>query len=132
MQFTDEWLVPTVETLVAGEAIAAIRATEGPPSSLWETLVQRKLATDAQILAAVSARFRFGVAELARVDPAVKDSVPEQLVRKYNVVPLRVTESLLEIGTANPFDLDAEKALAFATGRDVRLLLASPARIREK
>ncbi len=132
MQLTDEWLVPTVETLVAGEALAALRATDGPPASLWETLVQRKLATDTQILAAVSARFRFGVAELARVDPAVKDSVPEQLVRKYNVVPLRVTESLLEIGTANPFDLDAEKALAFATGRDVRLLLASPARIREK
>jgi type II secretory ATPase GspE/PulE/Tfp pilus assembly ATPase PilB-like protein/CheY-like chemotaxis protein len=132
MQFTDEWLVPTVETLVAGEALAAIRAADGPPASLWETLVQRKLATDTQILAAVSARFRFAVAELARLDPTVKESVPEQLVRKYNVVPLRVTESLLEIGTANPFDLDAEKALAFATGRDVRLLLASPARIREK
>ncbi len=132
MQFTDEWLVPTVETLVSGAAVAGIRAAEGPPASLWETLVQRKLATDAQILGAVSTRFRFGVAELTGIDPGVKDSVPEQLVRKYNVVPLRVTESLLEIGTANPFDLDAEKALAFATGRDVRLLLASPARIREK
>ncbi|MGH7631481.1 MAG: ATPase, T2SS/T4P/T4SS family [Gemmatimonadales bacterium] len=132
MQFTDEWLVPTVETLVPSDALAGIRAADGPPGSLWETLVQRKLATDPQILNAVATRFRFGVAELAGVDPNVKDAVPEQLVRKYNVVPLRVTESLLEIGTANPFDLDAEKALAFATGRDVRLLLASPARIREK
>ncbi len=132
MQFTDEWLVPTVETLVSGDTVAGLRAADGPPASLWDTLVQRKLATEAQILNAVAARFRFPVAELAGLDPDVKDSVPEQLVRKYNVVPLRVTESLLEIGTANPFDLDAEKALAFATGRDVRLLLASPSRIREK
>ncbi|MGH7516302.1 MAG: ATPase, T2SS/T4P/T4SS family [Gemmatimonadales bacterium] len=132
MQFTDEWLVPTVETLVPGDVLAGLRLADGPPSSLWETLVQRKLATDAQILNAVATRFRFGVAELAGVDPDVKDAVPEQLVRKYNVVPIRVTESLLEIGTANPFDLDAEKALAFATGREVRLLLAAPARIREK
>ncbi len=132
MQFTDEWLVPTVETLVPGDVLAGLRPSDGPPASLWETLVQRKLATDAQILNAVATRFRFGVAELVGVNPDVKDAVPEQLVRKYNVVPVRVTESLLEIGTANPFDLDAEKALAFATGREVRLLLASPARIREK
>ncbi|HEX2449620.1 MAG TPA: type II/IV secretion system protein [Gemmatimonadales bacterium] len=132
MQFTDEWLVPTIETLLPADAIAGLRAADGPAGSLWGMLVQRKLLTDSQILNAVSARFRIGIAELAGVDPHIKESVPEQLVRKFNVVPLRVTESLLEIGTANPFDLDAEKALAFATGRDVRLLLASPARIREK
>jgi type II secretory ATPase GspE/PulE/Tfp pilus assembly ATPase PilB-like protein/CheY-like chemotaxis protein len=132
MKFTDEWIVPTVETLVSAEALAAVRAVDAPPASLWETLVQRKLATDTEILNAVAARFRYGLAELSQLDPRVKESVPEQLVRKYNVVPLRVTEALLEIGTANPFDLDAEKALAFATGREVRLLLASPARIREK
>ncbi|HET9383762.1 MAG TPA: type II/IV secretion system protein, partial [Gemmatimonadales bacterium] len=38
----------------------------------------------------------------------------------------------LEIATANPFDLDAEKALAFATGREIRVLLAAPSRITEK
>jgi type II secretory ATPase GspE/PulE/Tfp pilus assembly ATPase PilB-like protein/CheY-like chemotaxis protein len=48
------------------------------------------------------------------------------------VVPVRVTESLLEIATASPFDLDAEKALAFVTGREVRMLLAAPPRIRER
>ncbi|HEU5171403.1 MAG TPA: type II/IV secretion system protein [Gemmatimonadales bacterium] len=132
MQFTDEWLVPTVETLLPEPAMKALRQEAGAPASLWETLVQRKLASDAQIIGAVSSRFRFPVADLAGLDPQVKESVPEQLVRKYNVVPLRVTESYLELGTANPFDLDAEKALAFATGREVRLLLASPTKIREK
>jgi type II secretory ATPase GspE/PulE/Tfp pilus assembly ATPase PilB-like protein/CheY-like chemotaxis protein len=132
MQFTDEWLVPTVETLVSPDAVAGVRAADGQPGSLWEALVQRKLATDAQILAAVSARFRYGIADLSGIDPGVKNAVPEQLLRKYHVVPVRITESLLEIATASPFDLDAEKALAFVTGREVRILLAAPARIRER
>jgi type II secretory ATPase GspE/PulE/Tfp pilus assembly ATPase PilB-like protein/CheY-like chemotaxis protein len=42
------------------------------------------------------------------------------------------TDSYLEVATANPFDIDAEKMLAFATGREVRMLLASPTRLRAK
>ncbi|HEX9053853.1 MAG TPA: type II/IV secretion system protein [Gemmatimonadales bacterium] len=132
MQFVDEWLVPTLEPLLPEEAFKALRAAEGGPASLWETAVQRRLATDAQILAAIAGRFHFPVADMAALDPEVKAVIPEQLVRKFNVLPLKVTDAYLEVATANPFDLDAEKTLAFATGREVRLLLGSPARIRDK
>jgi type II secretory ATPase GspE/PulE/Tfp pilus assembly ATPase PilB-like protein/CheY-like chemotaxis protein len=54
------------------------------------------------------------------------------LVRRFNILPLRLTDSVLEIATANPFDIDAEKDLAFATGREVRTFLCSPGRIKEK
>jgi type II secretory ATPase GspE/PulE/Tfp pilus assembly ATPase PilB-like protein/CheY-like chemotaxis protein len=43
-----------------------------------------------------------------------------------------MTDSFLEVATANPFDIDAEKMLAFATGREVRMLLASPMKIHER
>jgi type II secretory ATPase GspE/PulE/Tfp pilus assembly ATPase PilB-like protein/CheY-like chemotaxis protein len=132
MQFTDEWLVPTLEPLLPGDAFQALRTADGGPVSLWETAVQRKLATDGQVLSAIAARFRFPIADLTAMDPAVKAAIPEQLVRKFNVLPLRVTDAYLEVATASPFDLDAEKTLAFATGREVRLFLGSPARIREK
>ena len=132
MQFTDEWLVPTLEPLLPGAAFQALRSADGGPVSLWETAVQRRLATDGQVLSAIAARFRFPVADLATLDPTVKAAIPEQLVRKFNVLPLRVTDAYLEVATASPFDLDAEKTLAFATGREVRLFLGSPARIREK
>jgi type II secretory ATPase GspE/PulE/Tfp pilus assembly ATPase PilB-like protein/CheY-like chemotaxis protein len=62
----------------------------------------------------------------------VIQAVPEQLARRFNVVPVGQTDSYLEIATANPFDIDAEKVLAFATGREVRMLLASPSRIKAK
>jgi type II secretory ATPase GspE/PulE/Tfp pilus assembly ATPase PilB-like protein/CheY-like chemotaxis protein len=133
MQFTDEWLVPTLEPMLSPEGYAAIRQEVTPaPGSLWETAVQRKLISDDQVLSAIAARFRFPVADMGRIDPKAVQSVPEQIARRYSVVPVGQTDSYLEIATANPFDLDAEKALAFATGREVRMLLASPGMIRYK
>ncbi len=132
MQFTDEWLVPSIETLLSDEAVKALREEEGPAVSLWEVLVQRKLASDAQILEAIASRFRFQVADLAKPDPKLVATVPEQLARRFNIVPLNQTDSYLEVATSNPFDIDAEKMLAFATGREVRMLLGSPSKIREK
>jgi type II secretory ATPase GspE/PulE/Tfp pilus assembly ATPase PilB-like protein/CheY-like chemotaxis protein len=133
MQFTDEWLVPTLEPLLPDQAIAALRQEQAPaPASLWETVVQRRIVADEQVLAAVATRFRFPVADMARVDARVAQSIPEQLARRFNVVPVGETDSYLEIATANPFDIDAEKVLAFATGREVRMLLASPSRLRAK
>ena len=132
MQFTDEWLVPSIETLLSDEAVKALRQEPGPDASLWDILVDRKLATDEQILGAVAARFRLPVAELSKADPKLTTTVPEQLARRFNVVPVRQTDSFLEVATSNPFDIDAEKMLAFATGREVRMLLGSPSKIREK
>ena len=57
MQFADEWLVPTVEPLVKESDIATLRDLKvDEPLSLWETLVQRKVLSDEQILSAVARR----------------------------------------------------------------------------
>ena len=132
MQFTDEWLVPSIENLLSPEAMKALREESGPAVSLWEVLVQRKVASDQQILDAIAARFRFPIADLTKPDPKLIATVPEQLARRFNVVPVGQTDSYLEVATSNPFDMDAEKMLAFATGREVRMLLGSPSKIREK
>jgi type II secretory ATPase GspE/PulE/Tfp pilus assembly ATPase PilB-like protein/CheY-like chemotaxis protein len=133
MQFTDEWLVPTVEKVVAPGSLEALRAEASKqPESLWSVVVARKLATDDEILRSAAARFRLPVADLNAIDRGARDAVPEPLIRRYNILPIKQTDSVLEIATANPFDIDAEKDLAFATGREVRTFLCSPNRIREK
>ncbi|HXE56783.1 MAG TPA: type II/IV secretion system protein [Gemmatimonadales bacterium] len=131
MQFTDEWLVPSLEKIVPADELEALRKADGArPAALWELLVGKALATDEQILAAVCTRYRLRAADLAQLDPQAKEAVPEQLARRLGVVPLRLTDSVLEVATANPFDIDAEKVLAFAMRRDVRMLLASPSAVR--
>jgi type II secretory ATPase GspE/PulE/Tfp pilus assembly ATPase PilB-like protein/CheY-like chemotaxis protein len=130
--FPDEWLVHSLEGVLTPERLIQLRAQAGPSSTLWESMVREKVATNDQILAALAARFRIKIANIATIDPAVAQKVPEQLARRFKVLPLRITDSFLEVATANPFDLDAEKALAFATAREIRAQVLDPTRIAEK
>jgi type II secretory ATPase GspE/PulE/Tfp pilus assembly ATPase PilB-like protein/CheY-like chemotaxis protein len=133
MKFTDDWLIPIVEkTLPAGTLQELYQEESANPVSLWSTLVERRLTTDDHLLTTASTRSRLPVADVTSIDPAVKEAVPEDLARRFNVLPLRVTDSFLELATSNPYDYDAEKGLAFATGREIRIFLCPPGRIKEK
>ncbi len=130
--FPDEWLAHALEGILTAERMAELRAGAESGRSLWETVVQNKVATNQEVLAALSKHLRLKVADLQQLDPEVKLKIPEQLARRFRVLPITLTDSYLEVATANPFDLDAEKALAFATAREIRMLLLDPARIAEK
>jgi type II secretory ATPase GspE/PulE/Tfp pilus assembly ATPase PilB-like protein/CheY-like chemotaxis protein len=129
--FPDEWLAQSVEGLTP-ERLQELRGKAESGRTLWASVVAEKIATDAEIIDKLSHRFRLKVADTSKIDHTVRDGVPEQLARRYHVLPLRLTDSFLELGTANPFDLDAEKALAFATAREIRLFLLAPSKISEK
>src|SRR2546422_7286841 len=129
--FPDEWLAQSLEGLTP-ERLQELRGKADAGRTLWESLVAEKVATDAEIIDKLSHRFRLKVGDASKIDITARDGVPEQLARRYRVLPLRLTDSFLELGTANPFDLDAEKALAFATAREIRLFLLPPSKISER
>src|SRR6266568_1841122 len=129
--FSDEWLAQSIEGLTP-ERLQELRGKAESGRTLWDCVVAEKIATDAQIIEKLCHRFRLKVADPSKIDPTARNGVPEQLARRYHVLPLRLTDSFLELGTANPFDLDAEKALAFATAREIRLFLLAPSKISEK
>ena len=126
----DDWLLPTLEGLVDAPALVELRQLVG--DSLWDTAIKRNFVTDDAILAALSARFRMKIADLSAVSAQARDVVPESLARKYRVVPLQVTDSALDIATADPHDLDCERTLGFVAGRTVRMHLAAPSRLLER
>src|SRR6266516_2210342 len=130
--FPDEWLARSLEGVLSPELLVELRTKAQPGQTLWEALVAQKVVSDDQILTALSTRFRLKLADFKDVDPGIKEKVPEQLARRYHVLPLRITDSFLEVATANPFDLDAEKTLAFATAREIRMQLLAPSKINEK
>jgi hypothetical protein len=130
--FPDEWLAQSLEGLLTPELLEQLRGKADAGRTLWEAIVAEKLTTDAQIIEKLSHRFRLKIGDASKIDHAVREGVPEQLARRFRVLPLRITDSYLEVGTANPFDLDAEKALAFATAREIRLFLLSPSKISER
>jgi type II secretory ATPase GspE/PulE/Tfp pilus assembly ATPase PilB-like protein/CheY-like chemotaxis protein len=126
----DEWLLPTLEGLIARDAFEALKQQE--TDSYWDAAVRAGAVADEALLQALASRFRMKVADLATSTSQARELVPESLARKYRVVPLAASESALDIATADPHDLDCERTLAFATGRTVRMQLAAPTAIASR
>ncbi len=126
----DEWLMATLEGLLEASQIDALRTS--PPDSLWAETVRRGWLTDDAVVKAVAARFRMKVAELGTVSQQARELVPEALARKFRVLPLSISDSVLDIATADPLDLDCERTMAFALGRTVRMSIAAPKRIADR
>ena len=127
---SDRWLAPILRELLPEESFEDLETSV--TASYWEAAVNSGKLNDDQLLAAVSRRTRLRVAHGLVVTSQAKERVPERLARRFRVLPLSLSDSTLEIATANPFDLDCERTLAFASGRTVRMSLASPMKIAER
>ena len=127
---SDRWLVPVLTELLPQTSLEALEPAEGV--SYWETAVEKALLTDEELLNALSARARVRIANDLLVSSQARDKVPERFARRFGIIPLAISESTLDIATSNPYDLDCEMTLAFATARTVRMCLAPPHRIRER
>ena len=64
-------------------------------------------------------------ADFTRIDPRAVALLAERWARRHRVLPLAVDGGTLVVATSDPLDLDAERAVAFATGHKVRWELAS-------
>ncbi|HEX8851471.1 MAG TPA: GspE/PulE family protein [Gemmatimonadaceae bacterium] len=121
----DAWILPTLATLVPAEALERLVATAG--ESLWTSAVRRGLVDDARLLDMLAHQHALERWNGSLPGAAARDFVEEAWARRFQVVPLELTNTTLTLATATPFDLDCERTLAFATGRSIRALLASPA-----
>jgi type II secretory ATPase GspE/PulE/Tfp pilus assembly ATPase PilB-like protein/8-oxo-dGTP pyrophosphatase MutT (NUDIX family) len=74
--------------------------------------------------ALVSSQPGFPVADLDSATEHAARLVPERWARKYGVLPLTVGDRKVVVATSDPFDVECEHTLAFATGRDVVFHLA--------
>jgi type II secretory ATPase GspE/PulE/Tfp pilus assembly ATPase PilB-like protein/8-oxo-dGTP pyrophosphatase MutT (NUDIX family) len=126
----DRWLLPILRELLPATSVASIESKFG--ANFWRAAVDEGLTTDDEILEALSERARVGIAKGLLVSSQAREKVPEWLARRFEVLPLAISDSTLDIATSNPYDIDCEKTLAFATRRSVRMSLAPPDLILER
>ena len=118
------WIVPALRAHLTEEQLYQLAAQ--PRESYWQTIVDREWMTDKALLAAVADHFGLRVAQIDTLGAQSRELLPETLARRYQVVCVESGEAWIGVATADPNDLDCERAIAFATGRRVRMLLASP------
>jgi type II secretory ATPase GspE/PulE/Tfp pilus assembly ATPase PilB-like protein len=98
----------------------------------WDDVSKSGLTSDEEILEALATQSETPIAHSLVVSAEARDSVPERFARRFAILPLAISESVLDVATSNPFDIDCEKTLAFATGRKIRMLLSPPQRIADR
>jgi type II secretory ATPase GspE/PulE/Tfp pilus assembly ATPase PilB-like protein/8-oxo-dGTP pyrophosphatase MutT (NUDIX family) len=119
----ERWLRPLLAETLGQEPVASL-AADGRP--LWEAVVASGLLSDDGLLRLAAERFHLPLADLRDGSAHARSLLPERWARRYRVLPLRAADGALEVATADPLNLDCERAIAFATGRSVRFALASP------
>jgi type II secretory ATPase GspE/PulE/Tfp pilus assembly ATPase PilB-like protein/8-oxo-dGTP pyrophosphatase MutT (NUDIX family) len=126
---TDHWLLPILRDRLPRQAIEMLESKLD--GSYWDAAVRGAILSDDEILQAVSAHTGVELATALLVSAEAREAVSEALARRFSILPLSLSDSTLHIATADPFDIDCEKTLAFATSRRVRMSLSAPSRIRD-
>jgi type II secretory ATPase GspE/PulE/Tfp pilus assembly ATPase PilB-like protein/8-oxo-dGTP pyrophosphatase MutT (NUDIX family) len=119
----ESWLRPLLTGVLGQEPVAAV-AADGRP--LWDAVVAAGLISEDQLVGLAARQLSLPVADLKDCSASARAMLPERWARRYRVLPLRLSRGALEVATADPLNLDCERAISFATGRAVRLSLASP------
>ncbi|MEX2179882.1 MAG: ATPase, T2SS/T4P/T4SS family [Gemmatimonadaceae bacterium] len=119
----ERWLRPMLADVLGQEPVASL-AADGRP--LWDAVVANGLMSDDQLLRMAAERCGVPHADQRHGSAHARMLLPERWARRYRVFPVRSVDGALQVATADPLNLDCERAIAFATGCPVRFTLASP------
>jgi type IV pilus assembly protein PilB len=113
--------------LSRNDLLIAERQAERQGIPLAEAIVALGLASEHDTYAVLARAAGGDLVDLTAIpssELAVR-LVPERLARQLLVVPLQVDNRTLTYATCRPFDADAERDLAFASGRRTRAVVAT-------
>jgi type II secretory ATPase GspE/PulE/Tfp pilus assembly ATPase PilB-like protein len=127
MSAASERLVATLSAVVPPPSRAALAGLDA--ADAWDAAAGALGCSAEELTAVVAQRYRLPSTVSVRPDGAMAALVPEALARRFDVVPVRATDAELTIATPVPCDPDAERALAFATRRTVRTVVAPPSAV---
>ncbi len=92
---------------------------------LGQSLVELKLASEADIVRVLAKRFGFEVARLDELEAYAHAQavtlVPREFATKHNVFPMSADSSTLSVAMADPTNLAVVDELRFRTGRRVKV-----------
>jgi CheY-like chemotaxis protein len=125
------WLVSAARSLELENADTLEARSEEKLADVWSRVLDATGVSDAELTELLAERYLMRVADLASAEQYATRLVPAIVAVKYQVLPLRYTDRTLDVATADPHDVDAEREVSRLATRAVRFELAPPAAIRE-
>jgi len=105
----------------------AIRFQKEHFLKLGEALVQMAYVTKDEIAKTLSIQLKIPLVDLIDedVDRQVAKLIPQNVARKYNLIPFASERDVLSLAISNPFDLHAIDDIKFITKKEVALFIAN-------
>jgi len=111
--------------------IKAIKISKAKNERLGQVLLKQGLLDEDTLTKAIAKQFGLEYVNLNRatIPPEVMKLIPEDLIKKHNVLPLGVDNGRLKLIISDPLDLDAMDMIRFTLNRELECCLASPSKI---
>lgn len=98
---------------------------------LGQVLVDLKFTDETEIAEAMSQQMKIPLAKIreAKLAPEIIELLPENIVRKNNVIPFEVDENnpnILRIAMADPLDIIAVDDISIITNMQIEIMVATP------
>ncbi len=119
--------------LVEKEAlIKAIKTSKTERKRLGQILVKEGLITEDTLAKAIAKQFGLEYVNLDKTPPSPDAAtlIPEDLMKKHNIIPLQKSNGKLKVAISDPTDLEMMDALRFRLNTDPICCVANPAKIR--
>ena len=99
----------------------------GPNQRLGDYLAESGLVTQTEVAQALAEQFDVPFLSLQKItfQPDAVSRIPEQVARRYQVVPVRTEGQVLTIAAADPLNILVVDDLTFLTGLEIEIVLMS-------
>jgi len=110
----------------------AIKTSKAQKKQVGQILIELGLINEEILAKAIAKQFGLEYINLDSItvpDDAV-NLIPEELIKKHNVLPLGMNNGKLRIVISDPLDLDMMDAIRFRVNTDLEYCIASPIKLR--
>jgi type IV pilus assembly protein PilB len=112
--------------------ISAIKASKANNKRLGQVLLELGLINEEALTKAIAQQFELEYVNLDQttIKPDALKLIPEDIIRRHNVLPLGMDNGKLRLIISDPLDLDAMDVVRFRLNTELECCLASPSKIR--
>ena len=106
---------------------------QGGQSKIGNLLIQKGFIDEETLLLFLSKQFGLPIIDLSRIefDPALADLIPDNIARKYEILPIGKEGATLKMAISDPSNIFALDDLKFLTGSNIQLFLSTEKQLKE-
>lgn len=125
------WLATLAERAGLSNTSAITLAPDTPSEEAWMLVMKACSVTEKELSRQVALAGRYELVNFDSAEPRAVKLLPEDVVRRHHVFPLREDYRRIVVAVSNPNDINAEQDISFASGRTPVLEIASPRSIAD-